>query len=223
MKNIMPFGRCVGCGDETHLPPLGDGMCFLCAVDGPPGSREQTFGALHEDGVRSDPTIDWFDCEDRQREVAELFEEQQFRFARAIGADHYRAQRFKTGTRATRYHREPVPSDLGPTAAQLAARVRRKQKQQAPIAYAAAMADSKSRRNGGGHYLCDDAIARVRELRAQGRSIREIARETGVSRDTVMKYAQWVDRSDAMERKHARWRAEGMPVLPPWRKRTKAA
>lgn len=45
----IPFGRCSGCREDTHLPPFGDGLCFLCATDGPPMGATPTGGAVHED------------------------------------------------------------------------------------------------------------------------------------------------------------------------------
>src|SRR5262245_2971346 len=52
----MPGGVCHGCLDDGPLPPFGDGYCFLCATDGPPGDRSTTGSALPEGVQAPDPT-----------------------------------------------------------------------------------------------------------------------------------------------------------------------
>ena len=78
----MPIGRCAGCGDETCLPPFGEGLCFLCATDGPPGSVQTTGGAVSEDVDARRQAWPVSDQEvDRMREVLDLFAEAQAREA----------------------------------------------------------------------------------------------------------------------------------------------
>ena len=45
----MPWGVCPGCHTDAALPPFGDGLCFLCATDGPAGERTPTGGAVDEE------------------------------------------------------------------------------------------------------------------------------------------------------------------------------
>ncbi len=59
-------------------------------------------------------------------------------------------------------------------------------------------------------------IRRARELQAQGHNLRAISRETGLSLETVRKFVQKLSRSEGLKRYHARRKAEGRPILPPW-------
>ena len=69
----MPRGRCAGCGEDTLLPPFGEGLCFLCATDGPSGARSPTGRAVHEGAdARREARLD---VDLRQAEIAELFAE----------------------------------------------------------------------------------------------------------------------------------------------------
>ncbi|MFI5296519.1 MAG: helix-turn-helix domain-containing protein [Polyangiales bacterium] len=91
---LMPRGRCSGCGQMEPLPPFAEGMCFLCATDGPPGKREPTGSALHEDkDARRTYEGPSEAEEENQNEIVALFEEasslgRRFRVASiAFGAD----------------------------------------------------------------------------------------------------------------------------------------
>ncbi len=71
----MPWGRCSGCNDLGPLPPFGEGLCFICATDGPPGTHTPTGGALTEDQVAPDPTAGWTELSEEQSEILDLFAE----------------------------------------------------------------------------------------------------------------------------------------------------
>ena len=49
----------------------------------------------------------------------------------------------------------------------------------------------------------------------RGYSIREISTKLGICKATVSKVAPKISISDAMKRKHERWKEAGTPVLPP--------
>lgn len=86
----MPRGFCPGCGDESDLPPFADGMCFLCATDGPPGQHVPTGGAVHED-TDARRWVNWPSDDDLELhdEVRAIFDEAQLRGASAgLGGDY---------------------------------------------------------------------------------------------------------------------------------------
>lgn len=64
-------------------------------------------------------------------------------------------------------------------------------------------------------------IQQIHTLAAQGASGREIARIVGVHRETVLAYTGPLDRSAGLRRHHARRKAEGRPILPPWQLKRK--
>ena len=70
----------------------------------------------------------------------------------------------------------------------------------------------------GNNKLDLPTIQRIHALAADGASLREIARVIGVDRETVHNYVGPRDRGDGLRRHHARRRAEGRPILPPWAK-----
>jgi hypothetical protein len=233
----MPRGICSGCGGEEFLPPFGDGMCFLCATDGPPGDHTPTGSALAEglDARREAWAVSDADFE-RRVEILGEFDSHQAHWARAIGQAHYRSQRFVTWTRPSRNDRIYVPKNLGPTVEELKARVERRQRQ---AIRAAAMESVRIRiesrvvahevhadriqrtinhRNGSGNYAPAEKIELARDMRGRGLSLRAIARETGLSKCTVQNYVPWIPRPEAMRLMHARLKSEGRPVLPPWAK-----
>ena len=87
VKTYMPNGKCSGCGDVGPLPPFGDGMCFLCATDGPPGEFTATGGAVGEDDdVRRNDDI-WAADDPVTVEVLEIFAEAQRQGAESLGAN----------------------------------------------------------------------------------------------------------------------------------------
>jgi hypothetical protein len=72
----MPYGICSGCGEEGPLPPFGDGMCFLCATDGPPGNHSPAIGAVSEDtDARGEAVPDDDEVEERGRDIRDIFAE----------------------------------------------------------------------------------------------------------------------------------------------------
>lgn len=80
----MPWGVCHGCLDEGPLPPFGEGYCFLCATDGPPGDRSTTGRAVGEDNTAPDPTAAWNEGPNEdQIAILELFAEANVLPARA--------------------------------------------------------------------------------------------------------------------------------------------
>lgn len=68
----------------------------------------------------------------------------------------------------------------------------------------------------GNNMLPAEKVERVRALASSGAGIREIARETGIDRHTVSAYVGGGDKAAGLRRHHARRKAEGRPVLPPW-------
>lgn len=60
------------------------------------------------------------------------------------------------------------------------------------------------------------ALAMVRKLHAEGKSLREIAVAVGLSRCTIGKYVERRTISDAMRKKHVQWKERGVVVVPPW-------
>lgn len=72
----MPRGVCRGCREEGPLPPFGEGLCFLCATDGPPGEHTATGGALGEDeDARREEAADWHEAGDLTDQIREEFTE----------------------------------------------------------------------------------------------------------------------------------------------------
>jgi DNA-binding CsgD family transcriptional regulator len=63
---------------------------------------------------------------------------------------------------------------------------------------------------------------RLAVLAAKGATIREIARELKIHRETVRGYVRkarlGLSQSDGLKRHHARRKAEGRPILPPWQR-----
>jgi hypothetical protein len=237
----MPRGICHGCGTEEYLPPFGEGLCFLCATDGPPNNRSCTGSALGEDADArratgpSDRDLRIHD------EVQAEFDGHQGRWARAIGSAHYRSQRFTTWVPvARRERRQSTTGQWGPTVEELQARVERNRREDearrersarivrlkimvearlaAPADYARKIGDTKQRRGGSGNYASAEKIAAAVALREKGKSIRCIVRETGLSKATVSKYVPWIDRPQSARLMHERWKHEGRPMLPPWRR-----
>ncbi len=49
MTQKMRLGVCPGCGEEGRLPPFADGMCFLCATDGPPNEHTPKGGTCGQE------------------------------------------------------------------------------------------------------------------------------------------------------------------------------
>lgn len=228
-------------------------MCFICATDGPPGANEPTGRALAEDGVRTDPTADWVEVDDHQKDIAELFAEQQHRWSGAISGDAIRAQRFDRTVRARFKIRVGLTSY---EQRELDEREERRQKQKRRASLrreaveqiradhreregrvhdakarhelrvletATRISETKRRRNGAGHYADPSKLDRARELRAAGMSLRQIARETGLHKETIRSHTQWIGQSEAMAMTHKRWKAEGRPVVPPWQRSHEAA
>ncbi len=76
------FGTCSGCASYSLLPPFGQGLCFLCATDGPPGEYSPAIGAEHED-VDARRRVLWpTDAQIEMRaEIEELFADAQRRTA----------------------------------------------------------------------------------------------------------------------------------------------
>ncbi len=231
----MPRGVCSGCGAEEFLPPFGDGMCFLCATDGPPDSRQPTGGALDEDAdARRDEEPDAYD--ERQRDILEEFAALQSRWSSAARWAHHRAQRHATWTRTARRDRSRDRGPFGPTVEELEARMARRRvaetraaarkaeqaevefRSAAPAIYAKRVQAVRERRHGAGRYVDEHIVARARQLRDSGLSIRAIARQTGLARQTIQRYVAWISQSDALRYMHARFKAEGRPVLPPWQR-----
>lgn len=70
----------------------------------------------------------------------------------------------------------------------------------------------------GTNVLYPDKIKSIQELATAGASIREIASSVGVNRETVHAYVGPRDKSTGLRRWHARRKAEGRPILPPWRR-----
>jgi hypothetical protein len=203
---------------------------------------------LAEDEVRSDPTAEWLDVDERQREIVELFVEQQERFSRAVASDAYRAQQHATWTRvrrdppeetigeylekrerqSARRRREEARSEANQKRradrrtqqiAEFEAEVRAFQEHQARTIRALTPIRGGNGRTGRPNLRTQALIPKIVELRELGLSTREMARETGLSVHTVRIYAPWVSRSAAMARKHARWKASGTPVVPPWQRK----
>lgn len=231
----MPRGICSGCGLEEFLPPFGDGMCFLCATDGPPGERVPTFGAIGEDGDARRDALPLSDRDfERRIEIVEEFGGHQERWGSAIGKSHYRSQRFETWARPARRDRIQVSANLGPTVEELKARGERRLRQQArtarvaiakaqietrviaPDLYLERVRGTYVRRNGAGNFASQETIAAARRLRENGLSIRAVAKETGLSRQTIQSCTAWIPRPEAMRRMHAQLKANGTPRLPPW-------
>ncbi len=215
MDQLMPRGICSGCGDLTCLPPFGDGLCFLCATDGPPGSYSPTIGAVDED---SDARHIWPEMsepdEERRVFVLEEFAEHQMAWTHAIHMQHFCSQRFE----------QPVPP-LGLRLARRGSATGLLWEFQRIIAASAGhsahvehVASVIRRRGGTGHYADPASVERAIELRRQGMSLRTIASETGLNRGTVRAYVPVVTRSEAMRAMHVRLRAEGRPLLPPWQR-----
>lgn len=222
----LPHGVCSGCGDETFLPPFGDGLCFLCATDGPPGERVAAIGAVHEDvdARRLYPELSERD-EERRIAILDDFASHQQAWAWAIGAEHIRSQRFDTWTRARTTRRVVYSGPIGPTVEELRRRVAKrnaaKVRERAPILYREHIDSVRERRRGGGNYAPPELVARAIELRNGGASLRAIARDTGLCRPTVLLYVPPIDRSEAMRLMNVRLKAEGRPVLPPWARKTR--
>lgn len=86
-------------------------------------------------------------------------------------------------------------------------------------AYAKKITAVRSLRNGAGNYAGLAKIDEARRLRESGLSLRAIARETGLSKATVTAYVKRIDRSDALKNFHARRKADGRPIVPPWQKK----
>lgn len=235
-RRTMPRGTCKGCGGLEYLPPFGDGMCFLCATDGPPGEIRQSADRVVDDG----PEADELDRSVTLRcEILDEFADHQSRWERAIGQAHYRSQRFKTWT-LVRRRREVDQGPFGPTVEELRERELRRDRaraaeaaRRARVAVLVAQLEAKinapsinmdrtrrtrEKRRGAGNYVPEEKIAAAISLRRAGKSIRDIAKETGLSKVTVQKYVDWVPKPEAMRRMHARLRAEGRGVLPPWRR-----
>src|SRR5271166_2091291 len=244
----MPRGRCAGCREESFLPPFGEGMCFLCATDGPPLTTEPTGGALSEDGTCSDPTAGWVEVDEFQVDIMELFAEQQVLHQRAIAGDAYYAQRFDRTVRARVERRDGLTSyeqreleereERGRQKKRRASlrrealgRVHADRRERERRVHAAQVKherrvrettdrirETKKRRNGAGHYADPLKLVRACEMRAAGASLRQIARETGLHKETVRSHTQWTGQSEAMVMTHKRWKAEGRPVVPPWQR-----
>ena len=71
----MPHGVCPGCQEDGPLPPFGQGMCFICATDGPPGTYTHKGSALHEDTDARRAEIHWFDEGSVEVQVRDIFAE----------------------------------------------------------------------------------------------------------------------------------------------------
>ena len=69
----MPWGICSGCGDEGPLPPFGEGQCFLCATDGPPGAYTPAISALDEDVDARRDELPAFDDDSLENQVRDIF------------------------------------------------------------------------------------------------------------------------------------------------------
>lgn len=223
-ERAMPRGLCSGCGERAVLPPFGAGHCFLCATDGPPGERTPTIGARQEDWT---PSVDLFDEpsdaeEQRAAEVLEEFRSHQDGHARAVLREHYRSQRFTEWRAASYERRAAVSPELGPTVAQLRARLAKRARIAAlearPAQHARDVAVTKLARNGSGNYAPEEKVAAVHRLREQGLSLRLIAKATGLDRETVRAYAKRIDRPEALRLTHIRWKSEGRPMVPPWQR-----
>jgi hypothetical protein len=75
-SRAMPYGVCSGCGEEGPLHPFGDGMCFLCATDGPPGDYSPAIGALPEDAdARGEEVLYDEEVEERGHDIRDIFAE----------------------------------------------------------------------------------------------------------------------------------------------------
>jgi hypothetical protein len=215
----MPLGECSGCGEVTHLPPFAEGMCFLCATDGPPGDTSPTGGALAEDAdARRESSSDVSDQElERIIEILDEFDNHQEQWARAIARDHYRSQRFATWSKSHRLARlviVPLEEMVRlETASAIGPNVPTVTTPAAKLVY-----ETHERRNGSGNFTDPSKIAQATVLRAHGLSLRAIAKETGLHKETVRRYVSRVDRSEAMRLMHARLKNEGRPNLPPWRR-----
>ena len=242
----MPFGFCPGCLGQAYLPDFGEGLCFLCATDGPPADPSRTGGSVREDldGRLQYELIDE-KREERVLEVLEEFSSQQERFSRAIGAAHYRSQRFTTWVKPKRYHREISAGPVGPTVAELKSRVERKRAKeerdqiraarlgklreqiearlQLPRDYVAQVESTRARRKGAGNFAPPEKVALAQEMRRQGASLRAIVSAVGLSKETVNKYTDWIPRPQAIRNMHVRLKREGRPSLPPWQKRRRSA
>lgn len=81
------------------------------------------------------------------------------------------------------------------------------------------VAQTIKKRRGAGNYAEPATIERAIELRKAGVSLRAIAHETGLNRETVQQYVPTVERADAARLMHARLRREGRPLSPPRRRR----
>lgn len=82
-------------------------------------------------------------------------------------------------------------------------------------AYAAKVSVTRKRRGGAGRYADTEKVALARKLRAEGKSLRAIAKETGLSKCTVQSYVAPIDRAEAVRLMHERLKSEGRPNVPP--------
>jgi hypothetical protein len=238
----LPTGRCSGCNEETHLPSFGDGMCFLCATDGPPGEWSPTGRAT----VGERATYDFLTEaeEERLADVQDIFAEAQAIHWPAIRLDAISAQRFNRSVRARSKIREGLTSyeqreldkreerrrlkrrqiRLHREAVKLVRDKRLERERQSERAsgrhqrQVATYEENKRRRNGAGYYANAEKILQAQTLRVAGWSLRAIAKKTGMHKDTVRLHVRWVGRHEAMVLTHQRWKEEGRPVLPPWRR-----
>lgn len=191
----MPRGVCAGCGDESDLPPFADGMCFLCATDGPPGSRTPTGGALPE-GLDARRYVDAPSDEeiDRWREILAIFEEAQGRTgAESLGANY--ADRFcfsrtpNAPTKARWLNRHPRPEPKTPRPA----RVKPARK---PAVVREVVARSGPKMNP------KSALSRVvaHVVAHPGATIRELALAIGIDERTVSRRCVDAQRSQRLLR-----------------------
>lgn len=216
MIALMPRGVCAGCGELTCLPPFGDGMCFLCATDGPPGEYSPTIGAVGEDvdARRVWPEMTEAD-EERRIFILEEFAAHQAAWGRKINLAHHCSQRFDLEATAivSRGDRALAGAALPSFLWEFQRIIERSAGHEA---HAVGVLKTIERRRGAGHYSDAAAIERAIELRKEGWSLRAIARETGINKVTVMAYVPVISKAEAMRLMHQRLKAEGRPMTPPY-------
>jgi hypothetical protein len=81
---------------------------------------------------------------------------------------------------------------------------------------------TRGRLRGSMSKRTQSALPHVLALHHRGKSIREIARATGLSKPTIQKLVPKRSRSEALVLKHKQWKAEGRPVIPPWQRKRAA-